>query len=310
MAHYVLIYLSLLLKIFPGLAEAKSQDQKDVQNQQKISDQGISAANHGNTSEQNLIGLESLGFDSDIMRQLELAKRQGQVLKYYISEKIEDAQAIDKYNHFAESINNFIDQLVMVISENNHFEKAENQKFYDDATKRWMKIQQDLKVMTDLYIEKLKVDAAKKAEELNINISELHEKIISYVDRFQKAGFEAMRDVLDSLLRSLEGFITEKKTPVNHQAVIEWMHSQKWSLIVKTLKNEVSINQDSMNPLLSSKVDGANPEKPTDSAKDANKTSVSQGKESSANPNLSVTSGRKAFEQDRLNSTGNFSERT
>lgn len=199
----------------------------------------MSAENARNTSEQNLLGLKKLGFDSDIMRSLVLAKVVAEHLRAGIVKNVTDAVEIDRYNKLAEAMNEFINNLVLKISENNHFEDRESRAFYEASTKDWMKIQTFLKEMMEYYGVQLKDETHAAAADLAPEAMALKDKIIFYVKKFTDAGEEAVRDTLAFTLSSMESFITEKKSPVNQQAVIDYLNAQKWNAIGKPVKGDM-----------------------------------------------------------------------
>ncbi len=200
----------------------------------------MSAANAKNTTEKNIIGLEKLGFDSDIMRQIALAKALGEGMRAYIIEKVNDGKIIDQYNDLSTLMSQFIGGLVLKISQNNHFEERESRLFYEKKTKEWIEIQYKLEAM----INSVSTDAFQSTPpEMVRNFAPdaktLKDKVLFYIKEFKDSGEEAVRDILAFTVSSLESFITEKKSPVNQQAVIEYLNARMWSPIAKTVKDSM-----------------------------------------------------------------------
>lgn len=197
----------------------------------------MSAAHAKNTTEKNLIGLEKLGFDSDIIRQIALAKALGEGMRGYIIEKVNDAKVIDQYNYLSTLMSKFIGDLVLKVSQNNHFEERESRLFYEKKTKEWIEIQYKLEaIITSVSKDAFQSTPPEMVRNFAPDAKTLRDKVLFYIKEFKDSGEEAVRDILAFTVSSMESFITEKKSPVNQQAVIEYLNACMWSPIAKSVK--------------------------------------------------------------------------
>lgn len=200
----------------------------------------MSAAHAKNTTEQHILGLEKLGFDSDIVRQIALSKILAEHVRAYIVAKVNDAKVIDQYNALTVVMNQFIGDLVLKISQNNHFEERKSPLFYEKKTKEWLEIQGRLEALIKVISEDAFTgEVPEIIKNFAPDAKTLKDKVLFYVKEFRDSGEEAVRDVLTFTVNSMESFITEKKSPVNQQTLIEYLNARLWLPIAKSVKRDV-----------------------------------------------------------------------
>ncbi len=185
-----------------------------------------------NTTEQNILGLKALTFDSFIFLQLQNIKAEANDIHLYIDKNVNDAKFIDLYNDIGIKINHFIDHFVMKICENNKFEEIESLSFYKKMSEDWIQLQREIIELSEIYKTEIEKEKNKYQEEMNSKI----EAVKKSAHQFIESGFEAVRDVVAFTLNSLQSYVTEYKTPVNQQSVIDFLNKQKWEILGKVGK--------------------------------------------------------------------------